>query len=472
MKKLVHIGIILCSAAIAVFFWLMAGSNFTKMQTDLEPLGSDESFADAEGQYISYEAAYPVASWVEEYYSGDPDRALYTGYVIYDVSRDTFLCIIIPEDKDPGFESLFWNMRHDAEVRAGEDMSPIAVNGSLERATPEQARQAENALGESRILEQYTSFMGDESYMKAYFGNDEYGKTLGSMCQKLLDGKSQTEWFVLKQGSINNMGTGQIWLCITTACFNVLIFLFSLISLFRGGKTETAQTSASSGSMEDRFFAAQRIQSEEWYAFSLKRAQRNAILGIVITLAIFIAISFLAKSTDRLMTMYIPLGLLIGEIVALMFWWSQAGLCRPEKIMKRMKKCLEKELPDTSARSAFMEEYVNTEQKWAFREKTIEGMQWGKAGEQYLSSFLWNGGVTVINMAQLDEIETETRNGTVESGKVKVHYVSYEARFFYRNDRSRRKPDKFIIFNLEDSMGFLLTLVRKRVGDNVTIINK
>ncbi|MDE5696396.1 MAG: hypothetical protein K2I96_03125 [Lachnospiraceae bacterium] len=471
MKKMIHIGITLCSAAIAVVFWLLAGSQFTKMQSDPEPLKPEVNLADAAGTYLSYEAAYPFASWVEEYYSGDPDRVRTTGYVIYDVSRDAFICTIIPEEKDPGFSSLLRGMELSADMRADRDMSPITVAGSLERATPEQAERAMKALEESKVLEQYIDFTDSDAYRKVYFEDDEYGRTLAGICRKLLDGNSQTEWYVLKQGSINNMGTGEIWICIVTACLNVLIFLFSLAGLLRGSKPQTAQSDVSASIM-DRFLAEQRVYAADWCTFNLNRAYRLSALSVAIPLVILLAIAFLAKAADRIMSLYLPLGLLIGEIMALILWWSQKSQSKPDKILNHFQKYLAKELPDDSVRNEFIEEYVNTESKWTFCEKTKEGMLWGKVGERYWSIFLWTGRVTIVDVSQLKEVETESVSGSVNNGTVKVSYVTYVANFYYQNDMPRRKPDKCVTFNVEDKLGFFITLVRKRAGDNIAITSK
>ncbi len=97
MEKKWNIGIVLCTGLVAVIFWLLAGSQFIKLRTGARPLEQGECFEDAEGEYISYEALYPAASWVEKYDSNnpnDPDKAEVIGYVVYDVDRNSFLCII------------------------------------------------------------------------------------------------------------------------------------------------------------------------------------------------------------------------------------------------------------------------------------------------------------------------------------------------------------------------------------------
>ena len=65
MEKKWNIGIVLCTGLVAVIFWLLAGSQFIKLRTGARPLEQGECFEDAEGEYISYEALYPAASWVE-----------------------------------------------------------------------------------------------------------------------------------------------------------------------------------------------------------------------------------------------------------------------------------------------------------------------------------------------------------------------------------------------------------------------
>ncbi len=471
MKKLFHIGVTLFSAVIAVSFLLLAGPKMLALQTGPKPLSPDQNFADAAGTYISYEAAYPVASWEEEYYSGDPDRVKTSGYLIYDVARDAFVCITIPEQDDRDFDNLLHAMVLAADMRADRDMSPIPVDGSLNPASQEQADRALEALEESKVLEQYIDFKDSESYMKSYFADDEYGKVLGSMCEKLLGGERPSEWYVIEQGNISNMSTGEIWVCTVTALLNLLIFLFGLTRLLRSDKQQETPSTAS-GSISERYLAEQYACAKDWCTFNLDRGYRLASLSVLITLAIFVAIGILVKAADRLVPFYIPMGLLFGELIALLFWFTQASQSKPEKILKRFEKYLAKELPDAATRNAFIEEFVNTDQSWFFCEKTKEGMLWGKVGERYWSFFMWTGRVTIVDAAQLKELETETRSGSVDNGTVKVRYISYIASFYYQDPMPRRKPDKTVSFNVESRLGHFTTLAHNRVGDRVTITHK
>ena len=136
MEKKWNIGIVLCTGLVAVIFWLLAGSQFIKLRTGARPLEQGECFEDAEGEYISYEALYPAASWVEKYDSNnpnDPDKAEVIGYVVYDVDRNSFLCIIGFSQDTKGFDGLMRKSLIPAEGRIQLDILPVAVKGSLDR---------------------------------------------------------------------------------------------------------------------------------------------------------------------------------------------------------------------------------------------------------------------------------------------------------------------------------------------------
>lgn len=470
MKKLISIVITLCSATIAVIYGIFSVLQFSQMHTEPESLRPETSYTDAEETYISFEALYPVASWVEESYSGDPDRVRSTGYVIYDADHDSFICTIVLEEEDPGFGSLLRSTQLPAETRAGKDMSPITINGFLQRATSKQSECAAQALKESDVLKLYTDFTDSDEYRKAYFEDDVYGKTLGSMCQKLLDGYQQTDWYVVKQES-HNLSTIGIWICFLTACLNILIFLISLIGLFRRNKSKT-NPSAADNRFTERFFAEQIVYVTDWCSYNMKRTYRLSVLSVIIPLVICIVIGILAKATDIILSLYLPLGLLIGETIALILWSSQTKLSKPDKIINNLQKYLAKELPSSSTQHEFMEEYINTEPKWFFYEKTKEGMLWGKVSEQYWSILSSIGQVIILDASKLDEVETETISGTVKSGAVRIHYESYAVNFYYQNDRPKRKPYKTVIFKVKDNSVSFIELARKRAGNRIAITSK
>ena len=472
MEKKWNIGIVLCTGLVAVIFWLLAGSQFIKLRTGARPLEQGECFEDAEGEYISYEALYPAASWVEKYDSNnpnDPDKAEVIGYVVYDVDRNSFLCIIGFSQDTKGFDGLMRKPLIPAEGRIQLDILPVAVKGSLEPANQKQIDSALEALENCEIKKLYKRSLKSDDDMRIYFEEDEFGKVLGRMCEDMLADQKQAQWYVIEPKKINHLNPTEISICTITAIFNFLIFVFGLLGMLMNGTRDRENMSKISENMPEQFLAQHMGYVKAWCAYNLKKGYRFVTLSMVIALAIFVGIGILSKNINKIIVLYVPLGFIIGEVMALLFWWGQKTLSNQGKILKRMKKNLMKEIPDNTLRNAFIEEFVNTENAWAFEEQTKESMQWGKVGEKYWSIFFGDGRVRIVDAARLGEVETETVSGTMPSGKVWISYIYYMVRFYYQSESNKRKCDKSFSFNIEDNIGFFMTLVRKRVGSNDSV---
>ncbi|WP_276947825.1 DUF6709 family protein [Acetatifactor muris] len=469
MKKLLSIVITLCALAGAAVFWILGGSLCTKMRGGPEELASGTTFSEAEGRYISYEAAYPIASRVEEYYSGDPDRVRTMGYVVYDQERQAFIYIVVSDNDKGRLENLMWDLHLSAEMRAGKDMEPFTAWGSLEPMESEAVEEMLAAVEDSEIVDSYMSSGGSGSHYEAYFNSDEYGKVMAAMGKALEEGWQQSDWYYIVDGSINGLSGGDIWICAFAAGLNLLIAVFRLIALFRGAGKHSDKAEKS-GSKLDRFLAAQRDWVEDWCDYSLNRGRRLGYLSVLGGVVIFLAIGIFVKvPVQKLLVFYLSLGVLLGELTGLLFWFGQKGQAKPGKILKKLEKSVKKELPSASEQEDFAEDVLNAGSEWQFREKTKDAMLQGVVGSRYWVALSWNGQATVIDSERLDKIETATISGQVRSGKVRVSYVSYVARFYYRNATPKKTFDKALSFNWEDSLGLFMVLVRKRVGDNVKI---
>ena len=192
MKKVLDIVVTLCTLGAAVFLALMIGPQFLKLQGGAKALGQKE-FAEAEGSYISYEAAYPVASWVEEYYSGDPDRVRETGYVVYDEGRQEFIYVVVSDRDNRDFSSLMRDLHMVSEMRDDDDMTPVPVKGTLKALEESDVKQILRALEESETVSLYGGFQEGDEYFETYYG-DKYGRVMLKMCQELKQG-GQSDWF-------------------------------------------------------------------------------------------------------------------------------------------------------------------------------------------------------------------------------------------------------------------------------------
>ncbi len=466
MKKVLSVVVTLCMLVCAVGFWMVGGSRFLEMLAGPEEIG-EEAFSQAEGRYISYEAAYPVASCVEEYYSGDPDRVRTTGYVVYDETHQAFLYVVVPDRDTRGLGTLMRNLQLAVELREQKDMSPSTVEGTLEAMDEDTVKRVADALGESEVIELYYDFQGEDTYMETYFG-DAYGEVMESMCLNLDKVLQQTEWYYIEHGVMSGLERSDVWICILAAGLSLLIFVIRLFSLFMGGKRKDIVLPAPSGSKMEQFYARQREWVEEWCEYNLERGRRLAYLSVVGSVVILVAIGIFVKvPAERLIAFYLSLGVLLGEIIGAMFWYGQKGQSKPEKILKKFAKRIGKILPSATEQEMFAEDILAAGKEWEFREKTKEAMLQGVVAGRYWVILQWNGTVTIVDSDKLGKIETETISGTVRSGKVRVSYQSHAVRFYYKSARPKKFCDAAISFDSKDNQRNFIALARKRVGGNV-----
>ena len=473
MKKVRNIVTIVCALAAAAALWMQAGPQFLKLQGGAVSLGPEDDPIQAQGEYVSREVAYPVADYVAEYYSGDPDRAKDYGYVVYDPERKSFFCIKESDQSDGDYASLLYNLGLMAELRATKDMTPAVVEGSLELMDQAGIDRALAALEESEIVSLYFEMQDDksyyESYRDAYYG-DEYGQVLEELGQALYDGTAQAQWYCIESGSINGLAISDIWICILAAGLSVLIALGSLISLFTGGKSGRGARPADTASAMDRLLYEQRGWVEEWCQYCLGRASRSAYISVAIWVVLLGALGFFIKMpTQKIFVFYLPLGLLLGELTGLFIIWVQRGQSKPKKILKRMAKHIKKALPAPGAQEEFAEDFLKAGEEWAFQERKKDSMLYGRLGEKYWSAFFGHGVPTIVDVSRLDRVEPETISGSVRSGKVRVSYESYVARFYYQGTALWDNADKVFSFQTVSGRDAFLALAVRKGVDGVKI---
>lgn len=480
MKKVVEIIVTLCALAAGVGFLLFGAPSFVKSMQGAKPLEAGQTFAGAEGEYISYEAAYPVASWVAEYYSGDPDRARKMGYVVYDAEQEAFLTVIIPVDYKGALSQLMDNLKLRAKLRAEENMEPVLVDGTPKRIEGEALEAPLFALENSRIRELYDTYGGvdgnkNRSDYAEHFGDcDEYGRVLEDLCIALDEGReTEMEWYSVEDGCVNGFTRGQLFLIMLTAVLSLLIFVFRLRSMLKSGKAEPYKTSASGGRL-GQVVNAQWSWVAGWCDYSMNRGRRLAYLSAAGGAVILTVIGVLAKMSVRgIFSFHLPLGLFLGELTALLFWFSQKKRSNPDKILVNIAKNLEKQLPSPAEQDAFVEDFMNTGSgEWVFREPCKDTMLYGVVGERYWSAFSGLGIVTVVDSEKLQRIETEEISGTVNVNGVRTRYRSFAANFFYQSDEPKKKSDKAISFETSNGIGQFMTLVRRRTNNSIEVISK
>lgn len=475
MKKVLDIVITLCALVAGVGFLLFGGPSFIKARQGATPLEAGETFAQAEGKYISYEAAYPVASWAAEYYSGDQDRVKRVGYVVYDKERQAFVSIIVSAEDKGRYSNLMNALELRAKLRADKDMSPAYAYGSPEPMDKDALEAPLEALAGSQILRLYDMYGGadgnrNRSEYEEHFGDvDEYGKVLEEMCIALEQGK-EIEWYSIEDGCINGFGMMELWIIMLAAVLSLLIFVFRLVSMLKGEKEEPYKTSASGGRL-GRVVDAQWGWVADWCDYSMNRGRRFAYMSVAGGVLILTAIGVLVGMPLRgILSLHLPLGLFLGELSALMFWFSQKKRSNPDKILASITKSLEKQLPSPAEQDEFAEDFLNTgTTEWIFREQCKDTMLYGVVGSRYWAVFSGLGTVKIIDSERLQKIETEEISGSIKVNGVRTRYHSWEVRFYYRSDVLKKHYDELLSFQTGDGIGLFLTLVRKRTGGSIEV---
>ncbi|MCI8789940.1 MAG: hypothetical protein HFH92_12655 [Lachnospiraceae bacterium] len=467
MEKARNIVVAVCTLAIAAFLWMQAGPQFMKMQAGAVTLQPGEELGQAQGQYVVYDAAYPVASCPEEYYTGDQSRVRTNGYVVYDAERKVFLYIVETDQSDGRYANLMYYLNLTADLRAEKDMSPAQVRGTLEPMDRAAIDRAVRTLEDSDVLDTYVAYQDSEAYYEVYFG-DSYGQVMADMCQEISGGIGQAEWYRIDSGVINGVMTSDILICVMAAGLSLLIAVGSLISLFTGGKG-SAQMPDSVGVME-RFRAEQRVWVEDWCRYCRKRADRSAYLAVAIWLAVFLGIGILAKTpAERIFTFSLPLGVLLGEGTAVLLVWLQKSQSKPGKMLKRIEKRLRKAFPAPGALEAYAEDYLKAGKEWEFQERKKSSMIIGRLGDHCWSAFYGNGFVTLVDAEKLARVEPADTVGSVRSGKVRVGYESHSAKFYYEGTPAWEDGDKVFGFETRAGRDAFLALAAKKGAEGVKV---
>ncbi|MDE6128800.1 MAG: hypothetical protein K2G16_06375, partial [Lachnospiraceae bacterium] len=455
MKKVLDIVAMLCALAAGIGLLVLCGSPFLKLQAGARTLGPSDALAEAEGEYVTYEAAYPVASCEAEYYSGDPDRVEKMGYVVYDEARQAFVYIIINERDDARLSNLMHYLEMNVEQRESRDMTPFVADGSLKLMDSAAARQVQKALDNGKVANLYLSYSNDGDFTDRYFG-DQYGEAMKGMCALLNEGQ-QSEWYYIEEGSIDGLSKGQIWLCMLTALFSLLIFVCSLISLLKEKKKDSF-VSGRTGFMGELLDAIGKRMAQQCEQ-RLKRTKLTAFLTAAgVTLGL-VVIGFAAGLTfPGVLVFHFPLGLLLGEMFAVVLWKAQSGQSKPHKIVKKIEKQIKQSLPQSAEQEAFAEDILSADNEWDFTEEVgSEPMIYGTVGSRYWVRFTEFGLVTIVDSARLAKIETEKTSGSIRVNKVRTYYHSYDIKFFYQSAEVKQRFDVAFTFNLEETAGLFMT---------------
>lgn len=449
MKKVMDILATVFMLVAAVGFFLLGGGNFLKMMSGAEPLKTGESFAEAEGKYITYEAAYPVGSYEEEYYAGDPDRVSKLGFVLYDETRQTFLYMTIAQQDSGRLTTLMRDRRRSAETLAKYNVKiePVTVEGSLVRMDASMIKHAQTALKDRHTEDESLEAIWD---------------TLAA---------TQKDWYMIEYGAVGGLETMDIWLCTLAAGLSLLIFIFRLIGMFTKGKKQE-ELSNSFNSRYEQFFAMQRGRIQEWCEHTRYRSNRSYYITVICTTVGVAAIGFLAGYTFKgVMVRHLPLGLFFGEIVCIFCWLTIKKRTDWKHIFKKIRKNLDKEFSSAGQQDEFAQDYLDSSREWEYEGKGKDSMTFGVLGNRYWTLISGLGNVTVIEAGMVNRVTTYVDSERVSYGKYRGRVISYVAKFFMR-DKEGMVYERNYLFPTEAAMDAFAQLLKRRVEGRIEVVEE
>lgn len=443
MKKGICAAVMTMSLGFAAFFVVLTGRPFAQMLSGPTPIAG--SFEEMAGGYVSYEAVWPVVSYGAEYYSGDPERISKWGYVLYDEERQEFLNLVVPDQDHSKFNYLLSEANRSAEERS--ELTPITVEGTLEPV-------------EDSVVEELLILLA---------GSD-------SKSTREMDvlAASQTDWYSIEYKSIRGFKKFPLWLCAVTAGINLLIFLAALAKFLRREPKESEEEilgDAFAGTKLDQLLMLQRLWLTPWIAGQRAKSRRVVVLTVVGGIAIPTAIGyFVGASMTTVMTIHLPFGILFGD---LFIWaqWMTEKVNNVGKVITAYGRRIEKLMPSEDAREDMAADILEAARGQAFRERSKERMSWVAVGKRYWAVFCSNKNAQIVDSARVAKVETSTETYRISTGRVTTTYTSYEAKVYYKDSVKKKGCDEVLTFDAENTLGFLVTQIKKQTGDSIEIVS-
>lgn len=448
MKKLFYVGMAVFSVVVMVFFGVLTGRQFLSLLSGPER-ADNVSPGQMEGQYITYRVARPVASFVEEYYSGDPDRVRRMAYVVYEEESRIFLKVIVPEQKKGEFNRLLQAVNRSPELKESwgdmqeDEERPIEVTASLMPIEESgQIRQIEEALA------------GDESY-----STEEMNELA----------RTQADWYVLEYRTVGGISVSHLWICAVAEVLSLVILLICLIFLAK--KSEESTVDVRAGDTVGQFLEKQKSWLAPWCEKSRKWQNRIAVLILAGLIAGLTALGlFVGYTVQEVMTCHLPIGIILGDLSTIVMLLGVRVNCNPDRILKNCRKSLERTLPGQIEQAA--RELMDTSQEWAVVEMDKEDIEYGIVGENYWMILTGKGAAAVAEAGRVGKVTSETVTGQMRSGKIRMNYTYYTVQISYMDSKKKKGADVTFNFDGQETAGHFMMLVRKRLGERAADIIK
>lgn len=237
----------------------------------------------------------------------------------------------------------------------------------------------------------------------------------------------------------------RVWAGFLAGLTSLVIFIVrvALTIWEREDERETQPTDLGFSGRLGWFLERQRVHVVEWRNKS--RILRNLkAYGIVLkaTLLVMFATIWLDFLWEELINISMPLGLICGELTAVVLWAVWRHRTRPNIVLTKLGRSLQEELGEENAWDDFAREMLEASGKWSFYERSIQGINWGIIGSRYWVCIAHDGDVVVVDSQKVEDITVAVEAYSKWWGLSEDETLLYVVRFFYKKDQFKKDWDK------------------------------
>ena len=450
MKRTAQITVVAITLAVILLLGIVTGEGILKVLSGPSLLSADMSFEEEAGGYLSYEVTYPVASYPDEYYTGDPGRVKREAYIVYDEERQTFLKLIVSKEQSNALDRLLRaaNMSEQTKEAWGDkleaELKPVTVTGSLALI---ESPDAMKALSETLTN---TNFKGTEEQSMAAL--------------------AQSDWYVLECGFIRGVPTGDYRLCMVVIGMNLLFLLVALICLLPK-KSKKDFLSKNPGSP---FTLLLKTQLPWLSAWCKKKGMHQYCMALLImfgTAGGLTAVGFYQKcAIFYIIAFHLPLGLLISQIFGLPFLLGIGVTFNPDRLMNCYGKAFETLYPIQTEGDAIAKNLLEADDSWIVREQYKETCACAILGERYWIIFHESGNIVLVDSSRAERMYAKTEIMHFRTGKVRHTYTSHIVYVYYQGEEKQTSAGNAFVFKSEGSAKQFMSLARKRLGERAQTV--
>lgn len=444
-SKVVEVIVTLCLVAAVAGFWMLAGDSFQQMRAGAVPLEiylhseSEKTLQDAEGVYVTYDAMYPVSYYVEEYYGGDADRERTLGYPVYDEENGIVLYVTVNERHDGQLIYRLAKLRVPREDWG--DMEPIHLSGTLEVMDDETIRHALEALEDTR-----------NSVSVRIDGLDDLAQ-------------AQTEWYMIRAGIVGDLKPEQIIGCILAAGLCLLILVYRVVAFLLRAiirKPKPMPDTRMEQFLQEQCRAWIRDWCEDYDFYTRKIAYGLVLILTVVACGVGLFAGYPLK--DVIAT-HLALSVILGEAVGVLAWVCTHWGAKQERLVKKIRDGIERQIPNPAIREAFAEEMRSVGKEWRYlnvrKRFSVYTMSVILLGDRCWCRMSANGQVTVIDAQRLHVV----KNANSGNGD------AWAFGLWYQQMQEKSKPDELFMIWGDDAAGELMYLMKKKADDRVKFIS-